>query len=143
MAAAQAAAEAAIRDAVDRERQSNNQQQPEADIANYLHLQNQQDTVQAAATQNSFHETMGFGGLQELGDDNVESILEIMAQQQRETQSYEADFEPEPQLPEGPSVHYMTIAEDGKYTQSSVFILTIVCISNGLRQAQYWKPQRQ
>lgn len=131
MAAAQAAAEAAIRDAMNRERSSNNQQQPEAaDIASLMQLQNQQNANQATATHSFFNDMMGFGDFQDLGDSNLESILAMMAQHQNVNQAQEADFEPETQLAEGPAVHYMTIAEDGKWKQSTRLILTMVFMYN-------------
>ncbi|KAI2499981.1 hypothetical protein MHU86_14504 [Fragilaria crotonensis] len=137
MAAAQAAAEAAMRDAVNRERSSSNnhhqQQQPlQTDMARLLQMQTDRDADQATAAQELFREMMGFGGFQELGEDNVESLLQIMAQHSQVNQAshHEEDYEPEPQLPKNPSVHYMTIAEDGKDTEPPTLILTIISISN-------------
>ncbi|KAI2494533.1 hypothetical protein MHU86_19992 [Fragilaria crotonensis] len=126
MAAAQAAAEAAMRDAVNRERSSSNnhhqQQQPlQTDMARLLQMQTDRDADQATAAQELFREMMGFGGFQELGEDNVESLLQIMAQHSQVNQAshHEEDYEPEPQLPKNPSVHYMTIAEDGTILEAT------------------------
>ena len=125
MAAAQAAAEAAMRDAVNRERLSNNnnqqhqqqhqqhQQQHAADISSLLQFQSQQDAAQATAAQHLLNQMMGLSGHEENGDTNMESILQIIAQHEQQQQQA-AQFEQiQEQVPERPSVHYMTIAEDG------------------------------
>ena len=134
MAAAQAAAEAAMREAVSRERSSSiSQQQPlQADMATLLQLQTNRDADQATAAQDLLREMMGFGGFQELGEGNVESLLQMMAQhhQMNQASQHEIDYEPEPQLPQNPSIHYMTIAEDGKLTKPPTLILAIICTSN-------------
>ena len=84
MAAAQAAAEAAMREAVNRERAGNNQTQQHADIINLLQMQAQVGGDQSSAAQQQlFHDMIGFGGFVDYGDSNVESLLEMMAQHQQ------------------------------------------------------------
>lgn len=124
MAAAQAAAAAAMREQAaqeQRQQQSNHQQQQQQQQpANDLLLQLQQHDSNAA--QHLMNEMMGISNAAVPQGDNVESILEFMAQHEQQTAA--AQFEPQqpippppPQLPERPLKHYMTIAQDGTYNR--------------------------
>ena len=122
MAAAQAAAEAAMRDAVARERVASNQHQAhqqQTDIVNLLQLESHQELAQATAAQHLLNEMMGLNpgqNEQVMGDTNMDSILEIMAQHEQQQQQA-AQMEQEQmqqQLLERPTKHFMTIAEDGE-----------------------------
>ena len=117
MAAAQAAAAAAMREAAAQEQKQQQQQHQQQQPANDLLLQLQQHDSSAA--QHILNEMMGIANNPAPQGDNVESILEFMAQ--HEQQAASAQFEPQqpipppqPQLPERPLKHYMTIAQDGK-----------------------------
>ena len=125
MAAAQAAAEKALREARDRE-QANNSSHPRGGQMNNQisedtvlfggdnrYLESLQATDLDAQQSNLMQELLGLqmNGNGELG--SADQLLQMLAQQQQQGQPTQFSGAPEPMFDTRPREHYLTIAQNG------------------------------
>jgi hypothetical protein len=110
MAAAQAAAETALREAAAWDRRTQKQSTDDQAVAELLQGALQDDYQQETAAQHLLNEIMG-QQREATVDSSMESILRMMAQH------HQAVPPPvmQPQVPERPPKHYMTVAGDGEF----------------------------